>query len=662
MANRLYKAPAVTVTPGTPGTPPIPAFCVDEPVYVDYSTAVILQQQISITQKMTGRKVGQVYYTSVGGQLRPAIQQIDPRANDMFTGPGVGSGVYVAYILRTCYPGSPGTPAVPDQITYDALPGWNSGGLSNSGFLGDGYVEFQIGVSSIGVIAGLNTGPDTLSPADCSHAFYGRTSGLDVYEDGQLKFSVPGGLSGTPVLRIARAGTEVKYFVNGEVVYTSAKPSSGFARLDASLYMAGDYVDNPFLAIYEKGSATVSIGATAHIDARPRVAAYVGVSASAQGLAGSSRYGAARGFAGTEMTATGVSGHFATAVAEVGITVSARAPLNYAANVAAPAIAFGSESGYSFADARYTGSYSVDSYGGFPTIEFAYGAGFIARSLVYAYGPSGGLVNSDSTLAPAVALAAEGSYAIGKAVYKGGYFVEAYAPWLSSDSAALGEPILLQDSFVPYAAVMAEFKSVVEVQDTVLLELVLEAGAEWLDALFITDSVAELHDKSAEWTDTVFVTDQNMTAPQASVQIVTNTMTAAPTTYDDFAFMKIFDTPYGTYGLKEDGVYRIGNSGDTGINAYVDIGADNFGSLTAKRLTSVFFGMRTNGDVIAVLRDDSEIDRTYLVTARDAYMRFDPARGVSSKYWRLRLELTDATEGDMDNVEFMVSDSARWVR
>jgi hypothetical protein len=73
--------------------------------------------------------------------------------------------------------------------------------------------------------------------------------------------------------------------------------------------------------------------------------------------------------------------------------------------------------------------------------------------------------------------------------------------------------------------------------------------------------------------------------------------------------------------------------------------------------------MRTDGDVIAVVQAEDETDRTYRVIQRPDYMRVSPAKGESSKSWRLRLELTDAQAGDVDVIQFVVSEqSRRWSR
>src|SRR3546814_6201407 len=143
----------------------------------------------------------------------------------------------------------------------------------------------------------------------------------------------------------------------------------------------------------------------------------------------------------------------------------------------------------------------------------------------------------------------------------------------------------------------------------------------------VTDSVAELSDKNAEWSDVVYVRDQSSDYRNSVTQLAVNAATAAPVEYTNFEFLKILVTPAGSYGLRADGIYRIGGDTDNGEtrDIFVDLGNPDLGSVSQKHVDAVFFGMTTDGEVIALLRDDSDIERTCRVIERRGYYRADAA-------------------------------------
>lgn len=646
MANRLIKSPSVRVTPGVPGRSATPAYCVDEPVYVDYGSAMQFQTALSLSQMIRGRK----------------STVIDPSITQMFTGFAIGSGVYVGYILRTCYPAKPAIAAIPPKFSYDAQPGWNSGGVSVGAFSGDGYFECVIGPSSIAVIVGISSQSDTLSPSDCSHAFYGHQGLLDIIENGAIVASVVTGLAGRPVLTIARAGSVVRYLVNGVVVHTSAKPSHGYARLDASLYMAGDYIDDPRFASYSAGAASGSVGVTAFIDPRPRATGRVGVSGFAQGRAGDRQYSAASTAVGINtLPVAGLGEHHASAVGEVGVQATATPPANSSHGVYRGAIGVASDRAYAFSSGVYRGGYVGDSLGGFPEVDFSFAAGYAPVPVGFAFGLSGGVAQSHGVGPAFQGAAGESGYAFVRSTYRGGYHGLSYAPWLDPASILLREPVLLDDTMHMAADVYATFLSVVQVGSSLALEMELSDGMEWFESILINSVMAENGDRFAEFSDQVAITTQTNIPSLEGIQYATNINTGAITRYSGFDFMAIASTPYGSIGVRHDGVYRIGQGGDDGegIDLMVDFGASQYGTNQSKLLESVYFGLATDGEVMAVLKADDGQERAYKVVNREPMMRITPAKGVKGNKWRLCLKVYEATQAELDSVELLVGVSTR---
>ena len=669
MANRLRKVPSVTRRPGVPGVPPTPAYCVLEPVYSDFGAyAETLSMVVRLTEQAYRASVGSTYWGQIGQDARGTTVYGVKTVNitdfsRAFFGPSSGNAVpRVLGYAQTCYPATPGVPAIPPATSFSAQTGWNSGGRSIGGFSGDGYAQFTIAPDAIGVVVGINTGLDTNSPADCSHAFYAANGDLSVFERGVLVQSVVADLVARPELRIVRTAGSITYFVDGAPVYTSATPSAGYARIDAALYVAGDYVDDPMVGIAQRAAATTSVGVVAFIDARNRASASVGVTATARGRAGSTYRATATTRVGVIAQSTGNATNFAAATGRVGVQVQASNAKN-TVHTRVPALAvLAADTAYSFVDARYSGGYQVDSQGGFPEIQFAGVFALAPKPAVFSYGQSGGIGAVAAVGPTPTAISADYAYAQVTANYQGSYFAQSYEPWLSPNAVFWSEVIFAAGEFTPFVAVHAAFSSVVSVGDNLTVELELSDGFEWLEALMASATFAELSDKSAEFFDAVHVTDQTMDGGSSARQVVSNTLTAAATTYNGFDFLSLHHLGrMGSYAVRADGVYRVAGGGL--VSAMVDTGSSSFGGYAPKRLEAIYIGMRTDGDVIAVVQAEDETDRTYRVIQRPDYMRVSPAKGESSKSWRLRLELTDAQAGDVDVIQFVVSEqSRRWSR
>lgn len=669
MANRLRKVPTVTYRPGTPGVPPTPAYCTLTPVFSDYGAYVdTMRMVVRLTEQANKQKVGSSYFGQIGQDQfgRPVYGLKSVNITDfarVFFGPASGDAVpLVLGYTQVCYPAIAGVPSTPPTSTYNAQTGWNSGGLSIGGFAGDGYAEFSIGPSSIGVVVGISTGPDTNNPTDCSHAFYGANGDLYVFETGAIVHTILDGMAGTPRLRIDRSNAQVTYYVDDALVYTSLVGSAGYARIDASLYVAGDYVDSPAIGAIQRSAAQTNVGVTAFIDPRARASTSVGVTATALGRAGSTYVSKATTRVGVMAAAGGYATNQLAATTSIGVVATAAQGANRVSARVPQPLVLAADADYGFVESAYTGGYQSESAGGYPTVVFSGAFALAPQFAAFSYGASGGLADVSATGPIADVVAADYPYAQVVANYTGGYFSQSYEPWLAADAIELREALLVSTEFQPFVAIHATFSSVVEVEDEMVIELEVTEGFEWLDALMVTASFAELSDKTAEMSEVVYVTDQTQDGGASARQIASNTVTAAATTYSGFDFLSLHHLGRaGTYAVRADGIYRVTGGGL--VSAIVDTGRMMFGGYAPKRLEAIYIGMRTDGEVIAVVQAEDETERTYRVIQRPDYMRVSPAKGDSSKTWRLRLELTEAAEGDMDIIQFVVSEQPRrWSR
>lgn len=127
-------------------------------------------------------------------------------------------------------------------LTRDSggLGGWGPGASSAESFAGDFFVEFLAGPGSKCIGLSGQSGSHTQEGID--YGFLRQPNGLLwVVENGAMKWGSTWQISSDGALcRIARHAGVVYYFVNGQLVYTSAKPSNGSVVVNVALY--GDSV------------------------------------------------------------------------------------------------------------------------------------------------------------------------------------------------------------------------------------------------------------------------------------------------------------------------------------------------------------------------------------------------------------------------------------
>lgn len=148
---------------------------------------------------------------------------------------------------------------------------------------------------------------------------------------------------------------------------------------------------------------------------------------------------------------------------------------------------------------------------------------------------------------------------------------------------------------------------------------------------------------------------------ESLLQYATNIATGAVTRYDGFGFHGFCRIGMDTYGFKTDGLYKIGGERDQGasIPALVDLAAEDFDTPQGKRVGNIFMGLSTDGDVDVRTIEDGGQEMNYRGYQRRAEWRADFARGRASRFWRLRLEVIDATHAQLDNIEWVVAPTGR---
>lgn len=165
----------------------------------------------------------------------------------------------------------------------------------------------------------------------------------------------------------------------------------------------------------------------------------------------------------------------------------------------------------------------------------------------------------------------------------------------------------------------------------------------------------------ASVSERLVVADRQTTNTRA-LQYATNLVTGAVTRYEGFGFSAFARTTGGaTYGVRQDGLYRIEGSDDNGevIQAAIDFAATSFGSNERKGLQVLYFGAATDGQLYGRLVEDNGTERTYRVVQYQDTAKLVPAQRPTSRFWRLRLEVTDATRFELDSVDWFVVSANR---
>jgi hypothetical protein len=138
---------------------------------------------------------------------------------------------------------------------YGLIPipdGWNAGASSVETLLTNGYVSFRAADPCIGIVAGLNNADTSTLYVEIDYAFYFTKGKYQVMELGVTKTTEASYLQ-TDVFKIRRVGSEVKYYKNDVLVYTSLTASEGTMILDVSFYHAYD-------AIYDAALVNDTVG------------------------------------------------------------------------------------------------------------------------------------------------------------------------------------------------------------------------------------------------------------------------------------------------------------------------------------------------------------------------------------------------------------------
>lgn len=495
------------------------------------------------------------------------------------------------------------------RIVTDNQVGWNAGARSISLVSGDLTAKFTLTRGSTGLLCGLvESNYSSGSFNTVRHGVLARAGQLiDIVENGVVVATSTVTFNADTTVIITRRGNVVRYSI-GSWSYQSTRASTGAKRLGSAIFTAGDSVFDP--EFY----------------------------ASAQ-LRSTGTWGWGSPFTAGKLSARGSWGWGGEAALNDGF-VEVPVPISMKA------------SDYDYCSVSVSVDVEVESTFGFISIE--------ANSVFGVFPVSMRSVAIDidkcqvNTELPIEMISADYDYGqVAMEIEDAGIFMQSRENLDPPGYYSYSEALAVIDQYIVDPILYAELAEVLEIGVTFDVYIAMsEALAEYL---VFTDELTISMVIEAMLVNNLIASDSASDIRRALAQYSTNLETGAVTRYQNFEFDGFVRVGMDTYGWKADGLYKIGATDDDGtsIDAAVEFAAEDFGSARHKRMDTVFFGLATDGDVYVKLLDDEGVENVYRAYQRGGEFRADFERGRSSRYWRLKLELADATDAVLDNIEWV---------
>lgn len=695
MTNLLRKLPLTTVIGGDPGRPPREAYCeevdADDPLVVGAAP----QQGPTSTSGYDFNTYDVVPNDDGSVSVVPVVPG-DTSLGGSSSGGGGGAALNLGDDDPdvVCYPADPGVLPEPSTLQFDQRQGWNAGAQSIASVTGDAVLRWSTDKHPAGVLVGIAPLSFDHYFGEVTHGLYATDGLIQVVETGLVVATAPSAPDQTQTLRIIRTGTLVQYQV-GSWVFSSERPSSGPVHMDATLYVAGDYVDAPSIGeaatlgiLRASGGARSSLGnrttlATAGVPLRASGGARLTGQVYADGnYSLRPRHPGtpwARAGANLNLLQLNIQQQLGTLRASGGARLTS-AFINAGGQVAHAAVALPRLVAYGNSIDPTTGVVTETARGACtlpaltvvakgdilpPTI--AYGGGMLFMQ-AWGYAQVGGTATGGGTLdLLAVATSDDpnntpvGS-ARGRNLSLPALVARGAAPLVGSNYVIPHTALFAVDRYRTGIAVLATWNDGLDVADS--LEVTVAYEAEWFDMLELQDQftfsalVEAMVREGIRFEDDLALLQGDF----HELQYAFVTETGAATIYTDMSFDQFVQSHFDTFGTRSDGLYLLGQPETTPIRAKVGLGETTLGSTQAKRVSDVFVGVDTDGTTyVRVFADGT--DRLYKAVAREQSHRARLGKGVAARRWRLELEIVDTTELALDHIEFIPGMTARrWTR
>jgi hypothetical protein len=595
MPNRLLKLTKAVYTPGKAAVPYRAAYCVRTPVYAGYNS---------------------------GPPVRP-VGSVPAGYN------GISLQFYSPYlpVLRydeICYPAVTAKPAVPSRVDYFDLVGWNAGARSIAQVPINGGFSCVLPPSPIGVQIGLSPRGFTHTYASMTHSLVARRAEVTVVERGATVFG-PVALPAAAKVEVRRVQGLVSYLVDDEVIYSSALPSSGEVYGAAMLYSTVDYVDSPAITPVIPQIA-FSAELPALVASISETDNYTEVSTGAMRLQLEAKLERVRGLVYFDARLP----RMVVAISETegfNSVNAGLAPFEFAATLGAPEEMPSSMVAVIPPPVLSCTLLSGSSIAFEAEIQLAFVAADIELNRV------------DVEMPVRIALTVS----------------EPYMPDGEVDGS---DAMYAQDTAVLECAMLLITMDGIEV-DSIAASLVIVLELSTVDGLDLSDNATLGSVVEMLAMEQIAVYGSTSAARQQALQYAVNYMTGALSRYRDFEFDGFTSTEGRTFAWRKDGLYRLGGRSTEALDALVDFGASDYADAHLKRVQTAFVGVRTDGQCYVRMTADDGVERIYKLVGEGNQKRAQLAKGVASRFFNVRLQITEASFATVDNVELELGVSQR---
>lgn len=635
MPNRLSKVPVAVYVPAVSPVQGRAAYCTTKQVLVGYTSTAGRSLYGSSTQpvqtKMTYLPPNPVDSQNVSGSWvdLPNFNGYD----GVSLGSGAATGSYTSTLkpryesVQTCYPAVQAVPGSPARFDYSASTGWNSGARSRNPIPEYGSFKGTMPSTLSATQFGIADRSFNHTYSYMTHSIVARPNEWTVVERGISK--AKGALPADATLEIRRLGGKVVYLANGNELYTSESRSFGEVYGAALLYTLGDAVDDPEIASLVQVSrfsgnapqwrmmATDSSEGMSYVDAMvpmPRLAARL-----------SRVYGSMRLDAKAPMPHLLMSDRQLMTFAGVAPMPTLRATLGRKERVPSQMI------------------------------------GIMPPPILSATLRPGSVVTFDGRVPPFPFIMSDRrNLAYLKADAPVRVRLNAGEPYMPrNEMDGMDAAIAADSAAIDMALLLLAMDSMDVASTEASIVLILELSA--LDSMGIAESVSlgQLVEMLAM--EQVAVNGSAAAIRQQMIQYAVNAASGALTTYQGFEFQGYAQGRDATYGYRSDGLYRIGAATDNGelISTLLDFGAADFGNSSVKRMDMAYLGVRSDGECYVRVQADTGPERIYSVRGEGNVRRAQLAKGVSGRYWSVKLELVDASFAEVDAIELSIGTTQR---
>ncbi|WP_439885651.1 hypothetical protein ACTACK_10585 [Pseudomonas syringae] len=516
------------------------------------------------------------------------------------------------------------------QTITDSQIGWNGGAQSVKVVDGDFLLQATVRADSLGVIVGIQQ-PGLVSGSVNSLTHAIRIAGRkpSTLESGEIKFS-GADLSGDVLVQILRAGRQISYRV-GSIAYTSPVESIGPVVMASVIYAGGEFVDNPDLS---KAQLISSAGSWDWGDGSG-VYALKAASPWAWGGYASVNDGFARMSVPITMRATEDEISSATMVMDEPSLLKAAGFSDQDLAVGTMIIPMVLQAiGTSIEVGRSSVSFGLTMRAG----DYDYAESSLVIDDIRVYAVSENLPNGF------------GGY--DDAAFFGDFYIVDPVAY-----ATLAESLCIRSGIDALLTMDAELADYLMLMEETSIGLVITALLE--NKIGIADASVRSGRDVSEYIDSV--TGLAGLYDFSGSTYATNIVTGAVSRYAGFDFDGFCRVGMNTYGHRPDGVYLLGGQRDDGefIGTRADLGADDFGTTQGKRVGNVFMGLATDGQVYVRTSEDNGQDMVYRAYQRKGEFRADMQRGRASRLWRMRLEVVEGGYSELDNIEWVLTQTGR---